>query len=219
MQERVPQGSDMPQLTAGQEWRVNWLLVASAMAGLSFGAIPSATLGLFMDPLQQEFGWTRAQIMSGQMIAATIGVICAPLIGAAVDRFGPRRLGIAAGFVVPVCFALFGLTTDNIWVWRGLWAVYAVSTILLQPAIWTAAVTGFFTKGRGFALACVLCGSGFSSIVMPPFTYWAIETYGWRAGFAAIGGFWAALVIPLTLLFLTSVRDRDRKSGEAAMRR
>ncbi len=200
---------------AAAEWRAHWMVVLAAFSGMGLSTIATYTISLFIEPLESEFGWTRAQIMSGQMIAATIGVICAPLIGAAVDRFGPRRLGIAAGFIVPVCFGLFGLTTDNIWVWRGLWTVYAVSTILLQPAIWTAAVTGFFTKGRGFALACVLCGSGFSSIVMPPFTYFAIETFGWRAGFAAIGVFWAALVIPLTVLFLTSERDKSRISGEA----
>ncbi len=199
---------------AATEWRAHWLVVLAAFSGMGLSTIATYTISLFIDPLEDAFGWSRAQIMSGQMIAATVGVICAPFIGVAVDRFGPRRLGIAAGVAVPITFAMFGLTNGNIWVWRGLWAVFAISTVLLQPAIWTAAVTGFFTKGRGFALACVLCGSGFSSIVMPPFTYFAIETFGWRAGFAAIGAFWALLVLPLTTLFFTSPRDKDRTSSE-----
>lgn len=201
---------------AAAEWRAHWMVVLAAFSGMGLSTIATYTISLFIDPLEAEFGWTRAQIMSGQMIAATVGVICAPLIGVAVDRFGPRRLGIAAGVVVPICFAMLGLTTDNIWVWRGLWTVFAISTVLLQPAIWTAAITGFFTTGRGFALACVLCGSGFSSIVMPPLTYYVIETFGWRTGFAAIAGFWFVLVFPLTMLFFTSPRDKNRTSGEAA---
>lgn len=197
---------------AAAEWRAHWLVVLAAFSGMGLSTIGTYTISLFIEPLESEFGWTRAQIMSGQMIAATVGVLCAPLIGAAVDRFGPRRLGIAAGIIVPICFALLGLTNGNIWVWRGLWTVYAISTVLLQPAIWTAAVTSFFTNGRGFALACVLCGSGFSSIIMPPLTYYAIETFGWRAGFAAISAFWFVIVFPLTALFFTSARDKDRTS-------
>ena len=201
---------------AASEWRAHWSVVLAAFSGMGISTIATYTISLFIDPLEAEFGWTRAQIMSGQIIAATVGVLCAPLVGAAVDRFGPRRLGIAASIVVPICFAMLGLTNGNVWVWRGLWALFALSTILLQPAIWTAAVTSFFTKGRGLALACVLCGSGFSSIVMPPLTYAAIEAFGWRGGFATIGAFWFVIVFPLTTLFFTSARDKTRVAGEPA---
>lgn len=206
MSKAMPQG-------AGEEWRAHWPVVLAAFSGMGLSTIAQYTVSLFIEPIEAEFGWTRAQIMSGMIITATVGVICAPLIGAAIDRYGPRRFGIAAALVVPACYALLGATSDNIWVWRALWFVFALSTILLQPAIWTAAVTGFFEKGRGFALACVLGGSGFSSIMMPPLAYFAIEQFGWRMGFAAVSLFWLVLVFPLVTLFLTSPRDRDRTSG------
>jgi MFS family permease len=171
----------MPQ-GAGAEWRAHWPVVLAAFSGMGMSTIAQYTVSLFIEPIEAEFGWTRAQIMSGMILTATVGVLCAPLIGAAIDRFGPRRFGIAASLVVPVCYGLLGATSDNIWVWRALWFVFALSTLLLAPALWTSAITGFFEKGRGFALACVLGGSGFSSIVMPPLAYYAIEQFGWRDG-------------------------------------
>lgn len=195
---------------AAAEWRAHWPVVLAACSGMGLSTISAYTSSLFIEPIEAEFGWSRAQIMSGHVFAAVVGVTCAPLIGAAVDRFGPRRFAIAATLVVPACFALLGATSDSVPVWQALWFLFALSTLLLQPAIWTSAVTGFFEKGRGFALACVLGGSGLSSIAMPPLTYWAIEEFGWRLGFAAISLFWVAVTFPLVSLFFTSPNDRAR---------
>ncbi len=204
---------------AGAEWRAHWPVVVAAFAGMGMSTIAQYTVSLFIEPIEAEFGWTRAQIMSGMIVSAAVGVTCAPLIGAGIDRFGPRRFGIAASLIVPVCFALLGATSDNLWVWRALWFVFALSTLLLAPALWTSAIAGFFEKGRGFALACVLAGSGFSSIVMPPLAYYAIEQFGWRTGFAAVSLFWFVITFPLLTLFFTSPGDRDRKAGKGSSSR
>jgi predicted MFS family arabinose efflux permease len=58
---------------------------------------------LFIAPLEQEFGWSRAQIMSGHSIAAVSAAICSPFMGLLVDRTDPRRIGIAA--VIAMCLA------------------------------------------------------------------------------------------------------------------
>lgn len=39
---------------AAQLWKAHWPLIFSAMMGLSFGALPTASLGLFMVPLKAE---------------------------------------------------------------------------------------------------------------------------------------------------------------------
>ena len=202
---------------ATEEWRAYWPVVLAAFAGMGMSTIAMYTTGLFIEPIEQAFGWSRAQIMSGHMLNAIVGVIGAPFIGAAIDRYGPRRLGIAACIIVPISFAMLGITGDNLWQWRGLWLFFAFAALLLQPAIWTAAVTSFFNTGRGFALACTLCGSGFASIAMPPLAYAAIEMFGWRWGFSAIALFWFVIAFPLVTLFFYGARDRHRKqSGGAA---
>jgi predicted MFS family arabinose efflux permease len=203
----------MMSRSAAAEWRAHWPVVLAAFSGMGMSTIAQYTVSLFIEPIEAEFGWSRAQIMCGMILTATVGVLCAPLIGAAIDRFGPRRFAIASSLIVPVCFGLLGATTDNLLVWQALWFLFALSTLLLSPALWTSAIAGFFEKGRGFALACVLCGSGFSSIMMPPLAYYAIEQFGWRLGFGAVGLFWFAITFPLLTLFFTSPRDRDRKAG------
>ncbi|MBV1686184.1 MFS transporter [Novosphingobium sp. G106] len=187
----------------------------AAFAGVAVSTIISYSSSLFIEPLQHEFGWTRAQAMSGHAIASVAGVICAPFTGLLVDKIGPRRLGIAA--VVSLCAstAMLGLTGSNIWGWRALWLPIAFAIVLIQPSVWTAAVTSLFDSGRGFALAVTLCGSSVAAIVIPPLTYFLIETYGWRMAWAGLAAFWAVLTLPPIWFFFSSAKDRQRLSAPA----
>lgn len=199
-------------MSSRAEWRGNWKVVLAAFAGVAASTIISYSSSLFIEPLQSEFGWTRAQALSGQAIASIAGVICAPFTGLLVDRFGPRRLGIAAVISICAATAMLGLTGPSLWMWRALWLPVAFGIVLIQPSVWTAAVTSLFASGRGLALAVTLCGSSVAAIIIPPLTYFLIETYGWRMAWAGLAGFWALATLPLIWFFFSSAMDQQRLS-------
>lgn len=195
---------------ATAEWRAHWPVVLAAGAGYAASTIVTYSSSLFIQPMQAEFGWSRAQIMSGHSVAAIAGAICAPFTGYFVDRLGPRRLGIVAVIALCIATALLGLTGASIWMWRAMWLPVAFAIVLIQPSVWTAAVTSLFAAGRGLALAAMLCGGSIASIVTPPLTYWLIEEFGWRLAWVGLAAFWAVIALPLILLFFTSAKDRQR---------
>jgi hypothetical protein len=43
-----------------------------------------------MAPLENEFGWSRAQISSGLTISSLVSVSSAPVMGLVIDRVGAR---------------------------------------------------------------------------------------------------------------------------------
>lgn len=198
---------------AAAEWRAHWPIVLAAMAGYAASSITTYSSQVFIQPLQAEFGWTRGQIASGHSIAAMAGVLFAPFTGFFVDKFGPRRLGIAAVIAMCTATALFSLTGPDIWMWRALWVPMAFAVILIQPSVWTAAVTSVFAAGRGFALAVLLCGGSIASMVTPILSNLLIEGLGWRIAFVGLGLFWAALTLPLIYFCFSSARDRARLSA------
>ncbi len=195
---------------AAAEWRANWTVVLAACAGMAMASIISYSSGLFIEPFEREYGWSRVQIMSGHSIAATIAAICAPFMGLLVDRYGPRRIGIAAVLTICGSIALFSQTGPNIWHWRLLWLPMTLGIVLVQPMVWTAAVTSLFSAGRGLALAVTLCGSSLASIVVPKMTHSLIEAFGWRMAWVGLGAIWLVIALPLIWFFFTSVVDRDR---------
>ena len=89
--------------SALKEWRTHWQVVLAAMMGLSFSSLAPASLGLFIEPLSDEFGWTRAQISLGMTIYALFAVPFSPLAGALIDSRGSRAIGIGGLILTLLC--------------------------------------------------------------------------------------------------------------------
>ena len=201
---------------AAAEWRQHWKVVLAACAGMGVASTIAYSSGLFIEPLEQEFGWSRAQIMSGHSIAATVAAVCAPFMGILVDRNGPRRIGLAAVIIVCISIALFSLTGPSIWQWRALWLPLTVGIILVQPLVWTAAVTSLFSAGRGLALAVTLCGSSVASMIVPKLTETLILNLGWRLAWVGLAGFLLVMALPVIWLFFRGALDQLRSRENSA---
>ncbi|MEY2925646.1 MAG: hypothetical protein RL367_123, partial [Pseudomonadota bacterium] len=156
------------------EWRQHWPVVLAANAGMAISALPAYSAAMFIQPFQQEFGWSRTQIASVHMMGSLAAIVLGGGIGFLADRLGSRRLGILAAAAMCAAMALLSLTGPDIWSWRALFMGVVVATVLIQPTVWTSAITGFFSASRGFALAVALCGTSICSMVTPKLSYWLI---------------------------------------------
>ena len=194
------------------EWRHNWTVVLAAAAGMMVASLTSYGIPLFYVPFEQEFGWKRAEVASAHVTAAVATVIFAPFVGGLVDRYGPRRVGILAAFLMVLAVSGMGLVGPALWTWFLAWALVAIPVVLIQPTVWTSAVAGLFDRGRGLALAMTLCGSGVASVVIPRLAYWLIQTTGWRMALLWLSLTVGAMTIPLIILFFHGARDRARSS-------
>jgi MFS family permease len=74
-----------------------------AIVGVAFYGLP-----FFYDFMVKEFGWSRAQVTSGNALSKLIvGPAFGFIAGWIVDRFGPRRLMLSG--IAMAGLALFGL--------------------------------------------------------------------------------------------------------------
>jgi len=193
------------------EWRNFWFLPVSAALGYSTSVIHIYSIGPFIEPLQQAFGWSRAEASVGITIASIVSAIfCIPL-GMLVDRIGPRRVGLLGVLLICAAFALLGTTSGTMSNWMLLWAIIALAGLGVQAPVWTSAVASRFETSRGLAFAITLCGASLSATVFPMLATGLIGTYGWRTAFVAMGGLWAALVLPILFLCFRSARDASSK--------
>jgi MFS family permease len=201
---------------AAAEWRAHWPLVVSAFAGVSLGTAPVYAIGLFMQPLQHEFGWKSAQVTSGLMVFALVSTVLSPFGGALIDRFGTRILALIGAPMVGLAIAAFGLTNSAPVTWWGLWALFACGTLVASMTLWTAAVSSRFKAGRGLALAATLCGVALGASLSPLLTRWLIDSFGWRLAFAYLGLGWASVVLALVIPFFRDARALGRREAASA---
>jgi MFS family permease len=197
--------------SAAAEWRRFWSLPIAAALGYSTAVLHTYAIGPFFAPIQQEFGWSRAQTAIGITIAGLTGALLSVPMGMLVDRLGPRIVGLIGVLLMTGSFALLGTATGETANWLVLWSVVALANVWLQATIWTSAVATRFEKSRGLAFAITLSGASVAATIFPVLATWLIGSYGWRTAFMAMGGIWAALVFPVLLLFFRGARDTGRK--------
>ncbi len=205
----------MTGISATTEWRRHWTVVLVALLGMALATVHIYSTGVFLAPLEAEFGWNRSRIMFGFTLLTLVGATLAPFVGALVDRVGPRRLALAGILCYCAALAALSLATANIYTWWGLWMLLAIGGLLIKPTIWTAAVSSLFVRGRGLALAVTLCGTGLGSSMMPALSNWLIGNLGWRGSYVALAGGCLVLLLPLALCCFTSASDNARRQPAA----
>jgi predicted MFS family arabinose efflux permease len=199
--------------TAREEWKDHWPLVLACALGFSLHTVSSYILGLVMEPLEKEFGWSRALISIPSLIPAIIMILLSPSTGAIIDRFGSRRLAIPSLALTGLSLAMISLTTESVLVWCALWLFYGVVSLGIKATVWTAAITGTFDRARGIALGAVMCGVALTQIAVPPLAQWLVDGGGWRSAYIWIGIGWSIPCLVLALFCLYDRHDTARGEG------
>lgn len=195
---------------ARTEWRTFGVLPLVAALGYSNSVLHLYSIGTFIEPLQQEFGWSRATATVGvSIVNLAVAIFCAP-IGILVDRIGPRVIAVIGAVLVPLAYALLSTASGSYANWIALWSLVALGSLWVQSPIWTSAVATRFEASRGLAFAVTLSGASMGAALFPVVASRLIDSFGWRAGFLGLGCAWAVLVVPLVFLFFRGARTHER---------
>jgi predicted MFS family arabinose efflux permease len=193
--------------TAAQEWKSNWTLVLASSIGFSFFSVMLGTTGLFMQPVSEEFGWSRTLFASGVSIATFTTALLSPFLGIIVDKWGARRLALPGVALTMISMTAFGMTNGTAWQWVALWLFFGVASACIKSTVWTVAVLGVFEKSRGLALALVMSGTALSQVLVPITGNWLIVDFGWRAAYVWLGLAWGVPTLLLSFFFFYDVHD------------
>lgn len=186
---------------ARAEWSRNWRVVVPGFGGIMLVSAHGHALGVMIRPLEEAFGWPRAQISAGFMFISVMALLVAPLVGRAVDRFGPRRIALLGVPVYCLTLSSLSLAGPDVLTWWALWFLVALGAMTILPVVWISVLNGSFVKSRGLAMAVALSGTGLGAAVFPYLTETLVESLGWRMAYAALAGICFLAVYPVTLLF------------------
>lgn len=190
------------------EWRYGWPVVLASALGISLTTIHIYGVGLFFEPLEQEFGWSRGEVSGALLLPSIIALCLAPFAGRLIDKWGPRKVALPA--IVAYCASVAALSFTSTWIgsWWLLWILMGVSYTFLLPTVWSAAVSSWFIRGRGFALAVTLCGTGVGAAVVPFLSNVLINQFGWRGAFIGLGIIGVIVIMPVALFCFFRAGDR-----------
>lgn len=183
------------------EWRAHGINLVPCLIGMAMVALHAYALGVMIAPLEQEFGWSRAEIAAGPFVTSVTALLLAAFSGRAVDRYGPRRIALIGVPFYCCALAALSLTGPSLMIWLALHAVLAAALVMIYPSVWSAAIVQRFVANRGLALALVLSGTGIASAVVPFLAATLIEARGWREAYVGMAIIVFAVQFPLLVLF------------------
>ena len=199
------------------EFALGWKVLFASVLGVACGAspIPFNVIGFTVEPLIEEFGWSRTQILVPITIFGIIASLLAPFFGSLADKFGVRKVALYSLVAFGVSFAMISLTptaavTSTLYVYYALWVVVGLVGIGSTPVTWSRAINLWFFKNRGLALGILLMGTSLAAIVVPKLAVWAIESYGWRNMFLIVAGLPLIVALPLAY-YLFREPDADER--------
>ena len=177
-----------------------WVIVSVVvLSGLASGALINPTIGVFLKPITEEFGWTRSVVAGAVAVGTFVGGFVAIGVGRLIDRYGPK-------WILTTAFVFAGSAMIYIGQIGSLVELYLAIFVLrvaLQGAINIsnqAVVPKWFVRQRGRALALSNLGMRVGSGVIPFVTQQLILFSTWRSAALVVGiVIWALTIVPITI--------------------
>ncbi|MBI4328238.1 MAG: MFS transporter [Chloroflexi bacterium] len=179
-----------------------WVIVATMMlVSVAETSEFNPVLGVFLKPITEEFGWSRATFATAMSIGTVIGGLAGLLVGRQLDRLGPR-------WMVAGAFLLLGGTMVAMAFIQELWQFFALTIVgrsvvtgVIALSI-SVVIAKWFVRRRGRAMALTNVGTRVGNAATPLFVQFFVANFGWRVATAALGTLtWGLTLLP-TLLFL-----------------
>ena len=191
--------------------RSPWWVVFGAAIGLIVGNGPIVffTFGLFLLPVTREFGWDRATFSSSLLVGHALAALAYPFLGRAIDRVGVRRVSLTSIVLFALATAALSLTPPSPAVFITMAGLCGLLSAGQAPLPYAKAVSSWFDDRRGLALGVAMTGIGIGATVVPQFARAVIASYGWRAGYVALGALLLVVALPAVAIF---IREPDRRT-------
>jgi MFS family permease len=202
----LAQGGDPPASRPGRKsagFYYGWVIViVMAVTGGVSMALGGLNFGLFIKPIGDDLGIGRATFGWAQSARQVASALTAPVVGGLLDRFGARVMLAVAATLTGLAMAGFAFVMEG-WEIIALFALTGVVGLNGPGALVTSVpVTRWFVRKRGKALAMTSLGIPLGGFLFVPLTQILIDFFGWRLACAILGIGGAAVIVPLSVIFL-----------------
>ncbi|MEU2504127.1 MFS transporter [Streptomyces sp. NPDC007863] len=188
-------------------WSVAAVTFVTIIGAAAFASLP----GLLIEPLHEEFDWSRGTIGFAVSVNLALYGLTAPFAAALMDRFGIRRV-VAVALSVIAVGSLLTVWMTAAWQLVLFWGILVGLGSGSMALAFAATVTNrWFTARRGLVTGILTAAGASGQLVFLPLLSWLVENHGWRPASVTVA-LSALAVVPFVWLLL---RDHPADVGLA----
>jgi MFS family permease len=186
-----------------------WVMVAVTFLTALITAGTVGAPGVFIVPLQREFGWSTAEISSALSVRFILFGLMAPFAAALMNRYGLRNVTLSALLIVG-CALVSSLKMTQVWQLMLLWGVViGIGTGMTALVLGATVATRWFTARRGLVLGILTASVATGQLLFLPLLASVTEKMGWRIALSLV----CVMLALAALAVLLVMRDRPGDVG------
>ncbi|MGK2965544.1 MAG: MFS transporter, partial [Tepidiformaceae bacterium] len=178
-----------------------WLLAGSVFAMAIGSGVSFWAFGLYVEPLEDEFGWSRASVSLGFSLAILVSGLTSPFVGRWIDSRGPRSAVLMGASLTAVTYLLMA-TVSSLWEWYVFGILNAIVRQMMFIIPFQTLISRWFDKRRGVALSVLGTGFSLGGVIVVPIMSFVIDSWGWDGSFVFSAVMIAVVFIPFAVLLL-----------------
>lgn len=184
-----------------------WVVVGVTALTLLVAAGVRSAPGVFIYPIEQDFGWSRTTISFAVALGLLLYGLAGPLAGTLMDRYGPRLL-MLGGLILMVASMALGAAVAEVWQLNAVWGVLSGLGTGAAAAVLGAAVANrWFHARRGLVMGIFGAATSAGQLIFVPFLMWLVLSVGWRGSSLAMAVAASLFLIPVMLLMRNDPGD------------
>ena len=197
-------------------WRLSlfygwWLVILTLFLNAVTGSPVFGGVGVWIDALETDFGWSRTQLALAFSLGTLEGSIVGPVVGILVDKIGPRKVVATGVTIIGVGFLILSQTS-------ALWMFYLAYAVIMLGASgggWLPMMTvinNWFDKKRSLAMGFGGIGFSMGSFILVPLLAWMVvpDNVGWRFTAMGLGLLFVIMAYPVSRF----IRNAPEEFGE-----
>src|SRR5216684_3951417 len=199
----------LPAALARRNIHYGWVMVGVTFLTALITAGTVGAPGVFIAPLQHEFGWTTAEISSALSIRFILFGLMAPFAAALLNRYGLRNVVLSALLIVASALVT-SLAMTKLWQLMLLWGVVVgIGTGMTALVLGATVAARWFSARRGLVVGILTASVATGQLVFLPMLARLTERMGWRVALALMCGMLGVAAFAVLMI----MRDRPGDLG------
>lgn len=168
-----------------------WTVVAVTLGALVAAAAFRSSTGVLLEPIEHEFGWSRATTSGAVSLNLVLYGLVAPFAAALMEQWGVRRVVTSALLLVGAASAATTVMTSPWHLWL-LWGLVVGTGTGAMALVFGAIVANrWFVTHRGLVTGIFSAANATGQLLFLPLIAAAASSQGWR---------WASWIIAFLAL-------------------
>ena len=177
-----------------------WIVVAVAFVTMAIAVNARTSFSLLFPAILAEFQWDRSVTAGAFSIGFVASGFFTPIVGMAMDRWGPRIVIPLGALMVIAGFLGATTVTSPLGIYVTLGVLVISGSIAMSYISHSMFLPHWFARKRGLAIGIAFSGVGIGSITLLPWFQNIILTEGWRQACLVIAAS-VVIIIPLAAYF------------------